>query len=113
MIFWLIKRKLLRRLRPARVTAPVIDPREKHFASRLIFGMMGACASPKDSADLARGTAWVLRNELGAPIKKVTLTESRDTTLWERVEDGISPEVVIALRGQALRAGRHPSLYGI
>ena len=93
----------------------------RHIKDSLEFGMLKACASPKDSADLARGTAWVLRNELGQPITKVTLakpwnTEDKcfpDITLWERIDDGIPDELVIALRGKALRAGKHPSVYGL
>ncbi len=71
MILWLLKRKL-RRHRPEPVTPPVIepsDPREKHFAETLAFGMMKACYfSSKAVAEARGGPLAVLRNEKGQPI---------------------------------------------
>lgn len=126
--YYLLKWQFNRWLRSKPRIAAYLTKRAKVrlIKDSLEFGMLRHCAAGKDSADLARGTAWVLRNERNEPITKVVLAgawpvDSKaprakpdpDKILWERVEDGLSDAVVIARRGQALRAGRHPSYYGI
>jgi hypothetical protein len=92
----------------------------RHLADACCFGILKACASPKDSADLARGTAWVLRNSQGEAIQKVVLAPllkageeevPPDKVLWERFVPTIPDEILIALRGQAQRTGKHLSHY--
>ena len=114
---WRFTRWLLSQPRIAAYAAK--RARRKLINDSLEFGMLKRCAMPKDTADLVRGTAWVLRNELGVPIQKVTLAKPweagakppYDTVLWERVEDDTPPEVIIARATRALPIFGDPSRY--